>query len=612
MKPVLKMIRPGPQAASRDGTLPGAGTAAAAGGGIAVGLLALALMVATESRLPIVWDEGFTLIRLARVRAWLSAVRDPPGFAAAWQPARFVTAMEDRVRPLLASEVDTREKLFSRRAIAWFWPFAREEPHGHPPFYALLALIGDGLAPGWDELARARLGAILLFGSTAGALFAFLARRRGYWSAALGSGAFALSPQLFAMGHYAHYDGPLTCLWLGSVLAFAEAAIPAAGAPGGRSPRWGWVVLFGALTGAAAGTKLTGWFLPLPFLLWTALYWDRKGALCLAAGGLVAAATVYAVTPPWWGSPAEGLSAFFRSNLTRGDSAPIPVQFLGTVYRTPNESLPWYNTLVWTVAATPVGFLAWALAGLGRAARHREDRVAVLAVLHWLFPLILRALPHTPGHDGVRQFLPAFGGLALVAGTAVAARPGTWPRALIVAALAEGAVSTAVMLPVPLSYFSPAVGGLPGATRLGLEPTYYWDTLTPEVLGWVNGHTAQGRSILFEGTPFSYYYLKQSGRLRPRAFPFERSEPWEWYLVQNRPGWFHRLDLALIARHGPRRVLLSKFGVPLVWAFERQEVETTASKIGAATPWPIPAPGQTRDQSGPPAPPGPAGNTGRP
>ena len=33
------------------------------------------------------------------------------------------------------------------------------------------------------------------------------------------------------------------------------------------------------------------------------------------------------------------------------------------------------------------------------------------------------------------------------------------------------------MMPVPLSYFSPIVGGLPGATALGMEPTYYWDGL---------------------------------------------------------------------------------------------------------------------------------------
>ena len=90
---------------------------------------------------------------------------------------------------------------------------------------------------------------------------------------------------------------------------------------------------------------------------------------------------------------------------------------------------------------------------------------------HWLFLLILRALPHVPGHDGVRLFLPAFGVLALLGGLGArsASRIGRadGPRWRIAAALLEGAASIAVMMPVPLSYFSPIVGGLPGATKLG-------------------------------------------------------------------------------------------------------------------------------------------------
>ena len=71
------------------------------------------------------------------------------------------------------------------------------------------------------------------------------------------------------------------------------------------------------------------------------------------------------------------VTEFFRSNLTRGETTPIPVQFLGTVYMSPSESLPWYNTLVWTVAASPVGFLAWALAGSVRAMREHGARFDV-------------------------------------------------------------------------------------------------------------------------------------------------------------------------------------------------------------------------------------------
>jgi hypothetical protein len=550
-------------------------------GGGATALLALALMITTEPLLPIVWDEGFTLLRLARVHSWMSALRAPESFAARWSPRAFGVAMEDQVRPPRASEIDTRPKLFSREVIRWFWPFARDEPHGHPPFYAILALIGDVVRPGANDLSRARLGAMLLFAVTTGGHFASLARRRGVWSGVLGAAALALSPQLFAMGHYAHYDAPLTCLWLGSILAFAEAAIPADKTSDRRSPQWGWAVCFGVFAGAAAGTKLTGWLLPLPFLFWTVFYRDRRGGLTLAVGAVVASLTVYAVTPPWWFSPWQGLTEFFRSNLTRGETTPIPVQFLGTVYLSPGQSLPWYNTLVWTVAASPVGFLAWALVGSVRAVGERKDRFATLAVICWIFPLVLRALPHTPGHDGVRQILPAFGALALVAGLGVGTRPGRLARCLVVAAILEGAFSISVMMPVPLSYFSPAVGGLPGAARRGFEPTYYWDTLTPEVLDRINRQTAPGRSIAFLGAPTSYYYLKQSGQLRPPAVPFDRSLPWEWYLVQNRPGAMDAMDRALIARYGQRRRLLVKFGIPLAWAFKRNEMEVIAAEKGA-------------------------------
>jgi Dolichyl-phosphate-mannose-protein mannosyltransferase len=550
-------------------------------GGLAVASLALILMLATEPFLPIVWDEGFTLLRLARVRAWLLAVRDPELFATRWDPRSIEVVLDDQVHSPKASDINTRSKLFSGRVIAWFWPFARDEPHGHPPFYALLALVGDGLTPGRNALSRARLGAMLLFAATSGALFASLVLRRGFWSGILGAGAFALSPQLFAMGHYAHYDAPLTCLWLGSVLAFAEAAIPLAESAERDSPRWGWAVIFGILAGAAAGTKLTGWLLPVPFLIWTLLHRERRGALTLVLGLLVAATTVYAITPPWWFAPWHGLTEFFRSNLTRGESTPIPVQFLGTVYMSPNESLPWYNTLVWTFAASPVGFLAWALVGAIPLVRGHGPRFTSLAVLCWVFPLVLRALPHTPGHDGVRQILPAFGSLALVAGLGVSARPSFRSKSLVTAAILEGVLSIAVMMPVPLSYFSPAVGGLPGAAFIGFEPTYYWDTLTPEVLGWVNEETAPGRSIVFLGAPTSYYFLKQSGQLRPVAIPFDRSLPWQWYLLQNRPGAMDAMDRALVTRYGRGRRLLSKLGVPLVWAFERDEMEAVARENGS-------------------------------
>ena len=58
----------------------------------------------------------------------------------------------------------------------------------------------------------------------------------------------------------------------------------------------------------------------------------------------------------------------------------------------------------------------------------------MLFLVHWIFLMVLRALPHTPGHDGVRQFLPAFGILALLTGLGartIVSRLRTWGKSLI-------------------------------------------------------------------------------------------------------------------------------------------------------------------------------------
>ena len=185
--------------------------------------------------------------------------------------------------------------------------------------------------------------------------------------------------------------------------------------------------------------------------------------------------------------------------------------------------------------------------------------------MHWGFLLILRALPHTPGHDGVRLFLPAFGVLAVLGGlgaSVVVGRWGRWGKVLVVAAIAEGVASVAVMMPVPLSYFSPVVGGLPGAARIGMEPTYFWDALSDEAIDWLNANTPPDRSVRFATNPTSWRYLKQTGRLQVPLAGFDPGKP-KWLVLQNRPGAFGPIERELVENGRPAFVV-SKLGVPLV------------------------------------------------
>ena len=549
-------------------------------GAFFVGLITLGLMIATEPRLAMVWDEGYTLGRETRIRLWLDALRDPAGFASRWVPPKIGSELVQPdslpVAPLRADEIDTTAKLFGSRAMAWFWPFAREEPHGHPPFYAIVGLIGDWVVPGWAQLPRARFGPMLAFSLASGALFGFVAGRWGVWPGLLTVAAWVGQPNLFAHGHYATLDGLLASLWVGALLTFARAVDASS-----RWHWWVWTIGFGVLCGWAAATKLTGWFVPVPFVVWSVWDWKRRGWQTLLVAGLVGVVILFAFNPCWWNSPVSGVERFLRSNLTRARTIPIPVLFLRQIYQTPSQSLPWYNTLVWTVLVTPVGFLILSMIGAGRAkidfvrrwikprADHTSvDSFAVLALMHWGFMLLLRAMPHTPGHDGVRLFLPAFGMLAIVAGygaTQVLIWSKSWGRGIIAASCLEGLLSVSLLMPTPLAYFSPLVGGLPGATALGMEPTYFWDGMSDDAIRWLNQNTTPGRSVRFATYPPTWQYLRETGQLTAPLWPFVRERP-QWFVLQNRSSAWSPADRARFEKTRPT-YQVSKFGVPLIWIY---------------------------------------------
>ena len=122
------------------------------------------------------------------------------------------------------------------------------------------------------------------------------------------------------------------------------------------------------------------------------------------------------------------------------------------------------------------------------------------------------------------------------------------------------------MMPVPLSYFSPVVGGLPGATALGMEPTYFWDALSDDALDWLNRHTGPGQKVQF-ATLSHLVALPRADRPAPAGDPADPSRA-------GAPGTSSRtgpapcgpIDRALIAQGEPTFVV-RKWGVPLVWIF---------------------------------------------
>lgn len=492
----------------------------------AVGLCAFAALLATSPQLPIVWDEGNAIIRAQRITGW----------AQSW----FQQGPPDRYHPL------------SPEAIADGWPYTTQI-EGHPAFYGIVIAAGHSLSqPFLSPLTAWRLGPILLFALAAGAMFCRMSRDYGQsagWAAAL---AILLQPRLFAHAHFATCDAPLTACWILAWAAFQPHADWLSRAEPTNAKKTLHLrfacasILFGIFLGMTMSTKATGWIAPIPFVLWAALYRDRRALFTLAIGLPVALATFYLLNPPLWHEPIRGLATFFHLNTNR--QLNVANFFLGRMYDL-RHPLPWYNTLVWTAVAVPVGLLALALVGVTSILRRGlADQAGILLILNWIILLVVRALPGTPPHDGIRLFLPAFAFLATLVAVGVVGVQGyacripvpqplghrarTW---LIVLIFLGSASSLFWYAPQWLSYYNLVIGGLPGATRAGMEPTYYWDSLDHEVLDWLGANTKENEKVLFgSGSVESLTLMRTWGTL-PVEYRPEAPGRYRWYVIQRRP-----------------------------------------------------------------------------
>ncbi|MDR3638942.1 MAG: glycosyltransferase family 39 protein [Isosphaeraceae bacterium] len=529
---------------------------------------ATTLLLATGPDFGMVWDEGYTVRRERLLDDWFRLVATPLQRGGGWAA-------------------------FEKSRLDHNWPFSREEPDGHPPFYALLGLAGWRASRRWlPPLEAYRLGPMVLTGLTVGVLYLHLARRRGRLAGFLGAAFFLLMPRVFAHAHYAHYDMPMTCLWLIAQCAFVASL----------QSRW-WAVACGVALGLSAGTKFTGLFAAAPPIAWVTCYEllpfvirrgakargnDRAGwpgLKALAIGLPIAALTLYAIQPAWWQAPVSGLHRFLVSNLTRAKTQPVPTLYLGKVYE---FALPWHNTLVLTAVTTPLVILALGTIGLAVCmTRRREDRWALIWPLSWATLMIVRALPNAPGHDGIRLFLPSVASLAVLAGLGACWLAERFPRpwatvvALLLPAAAAGEclVGMARTYPYTDSYYNAAIGGLPGAERLGFELTYYWETTGPEFLDWVRAQARRGPvELCFTMDAVNHKLLREWGDIPPAVKILDLNVLDRDAVTPTRPDYVLQRRESLyyprhwwLERHGHPRFVIRREGVDLLRVFPSEE-----------------------------------------
>jgi len=480
------------------------------------GVVAIVVLAFTTPGIPIVWDEGEYLWRADRVGEWFRLLVGGTGW-------------HGRLR-MLAPDV-----------IHEYWHFVTWD-EGHPgwgavPVAMATALFGTVLHP----LTAARMGSVAVFSAACAGVAYRLRKSHGLVASVVAVAALLTLPRLFAEAHLATLDGQLTAWWL---LTWAAASSTTVGA--------GPAVGIGVLAGLTTATKFPGGLVWPPLIASRLLNAGRTGRLALLAMVPVGVVTFYAANPPFWRHPISTASTYVQLNLHR--TLNVPMVFFGTTYDL-HRPLPWFNTVAWLLIVTPVPLLALGAFGVYRAVRQR-DAVGIGLTLHWGTMMVARALPGAPPHDGIRLFLPAFGFWCLLAGTGAqqlwtrAGRPSRvrFARWAIVVGLAGGAVNVWRYYPQTLSHYNLLVGGVSGATALGMEPTYWWDSLDRETLAWLNEHTAVGERVAFSSTA-NISMIRSWGQLIPEQA--DRRGVFKWYVFQNRTSFLADSDRLLMRTRQP-------------------------------------------------------------
>jgi len=369
----------------------------------------------------------------------------------------------------------------------------------HPPLgrwlLGLASTLGEpfevlamgGADPTGTYVVAGRLAPAFAFAILVG-LVASAAGRRNGAPGAVGAGlALMFMPRVFAHAHLGALDTFLCLFWTLALLRVDRAL---------ASARPGWAMAgAGVVWGLALLTKIHAWLLP-PIVLAFALTRLRPArAVSACAAWAVAGLAVFAGGWPWlWYETRARLLAFLATGLER---TPIRVLYFGRV--TLDHEVPWHYPWFYFAATVPVGLQLLGAWGLISGWRQRRADPLPVVLASSIAAFLLLFSTGTPVYDGERLFLVAFPLWAILIGGGFAAlwrRAGgrRWRKVLAAGFLLAQGVGVVTFHPFGLSYYNAAVGGLPGAERLGLELTYWGDTVDGALLGSLAEEAGPGQT----------------------------------------------------------------------------------------------------------------------
>ncbi len=462
----------------------------------------LALLVATSQDLGFARDEGFY-------------------FAAARSYAQWFD--------LLAREP---QRAFERHVIDGAWAVNHEHPSLVKSLFALswlhlherLAWISSAsLAFRFPAMA---LSALAVFGTGVVAAEAF-----GAVAGVAAAGFLAACPGFFHHAHLACFDAPIAALWVLVAWAHLRAL---------RLRSLGSFVLLGVAYGLALETKHNAWMLPAVLVPHALLCGsrDERGRQvfpwAIFAPYLIGPLVFVGLWPWLWNDTLPRMREYAEFHLHHDY---YNIEFLGRNVFAPPAPLAYLPVIV--AATVPTTFLVAAFFGMfsPRAWLPRErfePRLAArgdFALVAFCFLAIGASfgpffLPKTPVFGGYKHWLQAYPFAAMVAGRgvaivadAIASRVAWRARGAVLVATTVAVIAgpLAVTLhahPFGIAPYVPAVGGMRGGARLGLN-RQFWGYTTQNVADELAKLPPHARVFVHDTAWDSWNALVAERRVRP-------------------------------------------------------------------------------------------------
>jgi len=388
----------------------------------------------------------------------------------------------------------------------------------HPPMDKICSgLIWSITRNFIDGISAHRLGNMLLSAILAGLLFLWMRDVYGVTAGLVAVGALFTMPRFFFHAHLAALDVPAAFSVFITTYLFWKTM---------DRKHWAWRLLLGVVWGLALATKINALFVPVTLGLWLICFKrDLRLFLRLVIMGVSAIPVFFMVWPWLYVDTIKRIFEYIGFITT--DHWQIGQYYLGNFYMPP----PWHFGFVMIWAVVPLGLTFLYFLGIVRAIKWKQDQaLGLLLFLSALVPILAISTGQSMVYDNDRLMMVSFPFLAALAGigfvwlisglkklthkknSIILSRVGY--GVIILLAFIPQLVTMVKLYPHFLSYYSQGVNGLVGATRKGLESTYWCETYQL-ALPIINDQAQAGDRIWAD--PWSHdvlIYYQMAGLLR--------------------------------------------------------------------------------------------------